>query len=468
VFVTCGSCKTEYELDDAKIPAGGARLRCTNCKHSFVVRPPEASDFESADDLAHDAISAAAQHDTDPIAAPRDTDPGLGQHDIDPIAAPRDTDPGLGQHDTDPVAAQEPALDEDPEVEADWQFNEEISSPEPKAKPERPGFSLDMLEPPPDASESPFDQQGDDWGDLSLAEEAVDDLLGSGGPVAADPAAAVDDLLGEMDTERWGAPERDPAPDGKASSKALELADAPAASHPARAVSRAAPAAEASDGFGDVSDWDLFDSTEDSGSAAQSSGSPRGSAAARRDGARAEPQVKIAVPMDASAAASVRWTDRVWAVAGWLAVSGLVVFSLVAGLVPRSSEARAQSGSWSGAGFEADQIVGRWVDNAVAGSLYVVSGRVRRAADSVAGAQNSLGIGLIDANGRAIDRPPVPLAPSIPESVLREASPTEIGALQQRRAFEITAVGERWASFEVVLSDLPRNADRFELQALGR
>jgi len=437
VFVTCGSCKTEYELDDAKIPAGGARLRCTNCKHSFVVRPPEASDFESADDLAHDAISAAAQHDTDPIAAPRDTDPGLGQHDIDPIAAPRDTDPGLGQHDTDPVAAQEPALDEDPE-------------------------------PPPDASESPFDQQGDDWGDLSLAEEAVDDLLGSGGPVAADPAAAVDDLLGEMDTERWGAPERDPAPDGKASSKALELADAPAASHPARAVSRAAPAAEASDGFGDVSDWDLFDSTEDSGSAAQSSGSPRGSAAARRDGARAEPQVKIAVPMDASAAASVRWTDRVWAVAGWLAVSGLVVFSLVAGLVPRSSEARAQSGSWSGAGFEADQIVGRWVDNAVAGSLYVVSGRVRRAADSVAGAQNSLGIGLIDANGRAIDRPPVPLAPSIPESVLREASPTEIGALQQRRAFEITAVGERWASFEVVLSDLPRNADRFELQALGR
>jgi len=436
VFVTCGSCKTEYELDDAKIPAGGARLRCSNCKHSFVVRPPEASDLESADDLAHDAIASAAQHDSEPVAAPRDTDP---------------------------VAAQEPAPDEDAEVEADWQFNEEISSPEPEAEPERSGFSLDMLEPPPDASESPFEEQGDDWGDLSLAEEAVDDLLGSDGPVAADPEAAVDDLLGEMDTSRWGAPERDPEPDGKASSKALELADAPApaAAQPSRA-------AEASGGFEDLSDWDLFDSSEGSSGAEPSRGSARGSGAARREGARAEPQVKIAVPMDKTAATSVRWTDRVLAIAGWSAVCALVVISLVGGLAPHSSEARAQAGSWSGAGFEADQIVGRWVDNAVAGPIYVVSGRVRRAEGSAVGSQNALGIGLIDANGHAIDRPPVPLAPTIPESVLREASPAEIEAFQQRRALEIAAVGGRWASFEVVLTDLPRNADRIELQALDR
>jgi predicted Zn finger-like uncharacterized protein len=442
VFVTCGSCKTEYELDDAKIPAGGARLRCTNCKNSFVVTPPEASDLRSADDLAHDAISAAAQR----------------------RAAAE--------------AVQDAAPDEDSEVEADWQFNDEIASPETEPEPDpepqagagRPGFSLDMLEPPPGTIDSPFGEQGDDWSDLSLAEEAVDDLLGAGGPVADDAAAAVDDLLGEMDTSSWGAPERDSQPDSKASREALELADepAPAAPHTSAAPDASAGFEDLSSGLEDLSDLDVFDSIEESAEPARSSRSQGRSGAASRDGARSEPQVKIAVAMARTPEAPTRWTDRLSVVAGWIAVGALVAFSLVEGLAPHSGVTRAQAGSWSGAGFEADQIVGRWVDNAVAGSIYVVSGRVRRASGSASSSQDALGIALLDANGHAIDRPPAPLAPSIPDRVLREASPTEIAAFQQRRAGQIAAVGGRWSSFEVVLSDLPSNAGRFELQALDR
>jgi predicted Zn finger-like uncharacterized protein len=430
VFVTCGNCDAEYELDDAKIPAGGARLRCTNCKHSFVVTPPEASDLRSTDDLAHDALTAAAQRRNDP--------------DSERAAAPEEED-------------------SDSDGEADWQFNEEVASPKPEARPSASGFSLDMLEPPPDSPESPFDHQGDDWSELSLAEEVVDDLLAPGGPVATDAAAAVDDLLGDIDNSQWGESDRDLRSDLNAPSEVPDVGDAPDPDG-----SGESSATTASDSFDDLSDWNLFDPTAETGGSAPSSGSRDRPSAAALDGVRAEPQVKIAVAMDRPASVVARWTDRVSAVAGWTAVSALIVVSLVAGLAPHSSDARVRAGSWSGAGFEADQIVGRWVDNAVAGSIYVVSGRVRRTSGSDRTSQTALGIRLIDTKGREIDRPPIPLAPAVPERILRESSPAELDAFQQRRADRIAAAGDRWISFEAVLTDLPGTAGRFELQALDR
>ncbi len=108
----------------------------------------------------------------------------------------------------------------------------------------------------------------------------------------------------------------------------------------------------------------------------------------------------------------------------------------------------------------------RWVDNAVAGSIYVVSGRVRGAPGSDRASRKTLGIRLIDMDGAEIDRPPIPLAPAVPERILRESSPAELDAFQTRRAGQIAAVGERWVSFEAVLTGLPPFAGRFEFQAL--
>jgi hypothetical protein len=56
----------------------------------------------------------------------------------------------------------------------------------------------------------------------------------------------------------------------------------------------------------------------------------------------------------------------------------------------------------------------------------------------------------------------------VPERILRESSPAELDAFQQRRADRIAAAGDRWISFEAVLTDLPGTAGRFELQALDR
>jgi hypothetical protein len=108
------------------------------------------------------------------------------------------------------------------------------------------------------------------------------------------------------------------------------------------------------------------------------------------------------------------------------------------------------------------------VDNAVGGSIYVVSGRIRRAPGSDPNARKTLGIRLIDTDGAEIDRPPIPLAPAVPERILRESSPAEIDAFQARRAGWVNSVGARRIPFEAVLTDLPRFVGRFELQAFDR
>ena len=83
------------------------------------------------------------------------------------------------------------------------------------------------------------------------------------------------------------------------------------------------------------------------------------------------------------------------------------------------------------------------MDNAVAGSIYVVSGRIRGAPSSGRAAGKAVGIRLIDTTGQEIDRAPIPLAPAVPERILRESSPAELDAFQMRRAGEIAAVAFR-------------------------
>jgi len=477
VFVSCGNCDTEYELDDAKIPAGGARLRCKHCDHYFVIAPPETSDLQSADDLAHEALSTEVPDEADPDpereSAPEEVFDVGGDLDPDSVSeegfdlgddpesesAPKEgfnlgDDPESesaseegSDLDGDPESESAPKEEFDPDGESDWEFNDPVEVSEPEAVEEAPEFA--------------FDRDGE-WGDLSTAEDEVDDLLGPAGAVDTDAAAAVDDLLGEIDTAaaQLGESSGVSTSESEFPSESLDLGDADAVDE-----SAGDPATEGGDSFEDLSDWDLFDQPAETDASAGPKSPP---VSAARDGARAEPQVEIAVAMAGDEPTSVRWTDRISEIAGWGAILLMMIVALVGGLASNSSDARAPAGSWSGAGFEADQISGRWVDNAVAGSIYVVSGRIRGAPGSDRASQKSLGIRLFDTTGREIDRAPIPLGPAVPERILRESSPAELDALQARRAGRIAAVGTRWVPFEAVLTDLPRFAGRFELQSFDR
>src|SRR6185436_19430463 len=37
--VSCPSCSTTYNIDDKRIPAGGAKLKCAKCQTTFPIRP---------------------------------------------------------------------------------------------------------------------------------------------------------------------------------------------------------------------------------------------------------------------------------------------------------------------------------------------------------------------------------------------------------------------------------------------
>jgi predicted Zn finger-like uncharacterized protein len=51
MIVTCASCLTKFSLDDSKIPAQGAKVRCSRCQHVFHVVPPSPIDEEIVDDF---------------------------------------------------------------------------------------------------------------------------------------------------------------------------------------------------------------------------------------------------------------------------------------------------------------------------------------------------------------------------------------------------------------------------------
>jgi predicted Zn finger-like uncharacterized protein len=51
MIVTCASCLTKFNLDEARIPPRGAKVRCSRCKHVFFVPPPPPPQEEVVEDF---------------------------------------------------------------------------------------------------------------------------------------------------------------------------------------------------------------------------------------------------------------------------------------------------------------------------------------------------------------------------------------------------------------------------------
>jgi predicted Zn finger-like uncharacterized protein len=67
VVVSCQKCRTRFQLDEARIPNKGVRVRCSKCKHAFFVGKPGAED-EAIHGLAEEA--AATGRASPPRPAP--------------------------------------------------------------------------------------------------------------------------------------------------------------------------------------------------------------------------------------------------------------------------------------------------------------------------------------------------------------------------------------------------------------
>ena len=144
MILTCDRCETRFRLDENRLPAGGARVRCSRCKHAFFVNPGGAP----APDVVHQLAEAAVTQTRPPTPAPswdlqEDANGRTAQsvHNARTPVAP------------DPVAA-------DFEEESDWRFEDEMQLGD-------TGASLDLPNgeaPTPantDPNESSFAELGD-------------------------------------------------------------------------------------------------------------------------------------------------------------------------------------------------------------------------------------------------------------------------------------------------------------------
>ena len=128
MIVTCEQCTTSFDLDEARIPSGGVRVRCSRCKHAFFLASPNAAQAEAAaPDAVHSIAEEAAADAAAGVPEPSadlgdDTWGGLGG---DPV---RLGDTAAGETSLTEAmadAAPEPAQD-DVDEEDDWQFSEEV------------------------------------------------------------------------------------------------------------------------------------------------------------------------------------------------------------------------------------------------------------------------------------------------------------------------------------------------------
>ena len=71
--VSCPSCQTNYNIDDKRIPPGGAKLKCARCQNTFPIKPAE-------------AVSAPAPAAV-PLPSPGAADPYGAYNDFDQPAA---------------------------------------------------------------------------------------------------------------------------------------------------------------------------------------------------------------------------------------------------------------------------------------------------------------------------------------------------------------------------------------------
>ncbi|HXK21045.1 MAG TPA: zinc-ribbon domain-containing protein [Myxococcota bacterium] len=435
MIVTCERCSTQFQLDDARVPQRGVRVRCSRCKHAFrVVPPPATAREDSRDETTQDLDdSRGARRSERSAAASR------AEHEPEAEAA-------AGGPDAE---------------ESDWKFNEDVSEESgSSARPSR-------QESKPDPPAARRGREADDWfSGGSDAPLELDDRPWDAGkpdddtPVAEEPAAPQAAAAFEAPTPARDTPAADSEPEPPEQFDAVaELARqqheeeapafAPADEKPAEAQADASPSDELS-GEG----WDeLFgdsDEAVDDETAKEPEKSKR----------RSWKPPRIALPSLGGALQRVGRAVGMGAQAlGWAVTLGLFGVGLYAGFATRAPAAPVAERV---AGFEVVELEGRFVENAVSGRLYVVSGRLRNPGPEVRDLSD-LSVELLDAAGVPLSERAALHAPIAKEG-LRETAASRL--LEGPPLVAAAAPGDV-LTFDAVFASLPDAAAAFRLTDAG-
>jgi predicted Zn finger-like uncharacterized protein len=481
VIVTCEQCTTQFHLDDSKVPEDGIRVRCSRCKHVFLVESPSRNDLDRVEELARDALDFTAPNDVE-------SDWQFNEEVQSERPGPRDPDGRVAAE-----AAVDDLLGADlgPSRDAADEFEAGAGDSRATADDLDVGFgeSGDSL----DDLEADFGDPGDSMADFGSAF----DLGGSDPEPEPEPDShAGFDLQAPAAFEPELEPELDPDPalaadagsfEDPADSSDLGRADLPpesgvgAAVHaadpaPVAAAATAAPDDEFSFELGDPEEW------EEPEAPAPAPAPIRAAAAAIEQVPSSAPLESVPSPLasapvqpgiDASALEAdldkrpgAARVAQIHTVLAWAAVSVLCAYAGFSGLLPTAPAPPSSGVRWSIAGMDVHAIEGRWIENAAAGPIYVVSGDLRVGSAGSPEPSTLLRVRLVDAAGDPIASASAAVGPPLPKERLREWNLRDLRDEQEKGARRLARTplqrGER-RPFLAVLGEVPPTAKGYEI-----
>ncbi len=467
LIVTCEECSTSFQLDEARIPVTGARVRCSRCKHAFFLPSPTASPAEAVHSVAEQAAHAPA---ASVPAAAEDLSAQAGAVPAEPSTASSDSGSVLDEEDWqfseevrvegDDDLSDESDSEEESVFGVSQDFGEGFDASALSADSSATGLATPAAEGPPIAREAAADA-----GSSSGLE--LDGVAPDSEPVRDESSfGSVDDFSALMEDE-------EPSVVGDLASEIASELEAEEAND-----SSVGTYAEAgtTDDLGDPESWDLVGHDDFAGGPGSIQGVSRSFSSATGiesvdagDFFSEDALAGSAYDDDLTGSSIMAGpVGHVVRFLGWgvtLGLVGAIVFYSLGSEWARWAEAPqiVRAGS-----LEAETISSGWVETSRSGSVLRIAGQIRNTgAEPIWPARVQLA--LLDGSGARLTAPPIQAGLPLPETVLREA-PLE--ALEERRA----RATERLASsplapgetreFEALLLEgrLPESAERVLLE----
>ncbi len=473
LIVTCNECSTSFQLDESRIPASGARVRCSRCKHAFFLPNPSASVTEVVDTIAEEVAE-------DPTA-------GLPAATTD-LA-------GLDGSIASEANPAEPEAELDDEEE-DWQFTEEIrteADDDPDDE-ENFGSETDFSEGFDEGSLSDGTLEGNLESEPVLAAEVVDDEVhNQNGVLDVEEKSELEGSIGESleitAVDELSELDQDGLESGRDDSSFGDVEDFSALTEDAsldadnhasmlgaEAIDESASGVYVQPGstedLGDPESWDLspdadFASPKPSIAGlvdTYSSGSSDDSRfSASSDSALDPADFDAELREQSKMAAGLKLLGSGL---GWLGV--VVAISVVAYLsfAPEWQRWNVIQQTFTERSFSAQTTTTRWVDTSRTGPLLIVDGIARNSGREAVW-PTALQVSLLDALGGEISDSAVSIGLPLSEWVIREGSTAELKesmAIAAER-FRTSPMGPGESrAFQAIIASLPPTARRFVLE----
>jgi len=431
LIVTCQECSTSFQLDDARIPVAGARVRCSRCKHAFFLPNPSASQSEAVESVVEQAIQGRSASSPEPAQ-------DLGKPSADKRA------PAPARH--------------EPEEE-EWQFSEEI-----RVAGDDDADEAELARSPrPDS----FDLTGDfgaGFDPETLSREAAAKPLPAAthpathsatkpathpatalaaGPAAASSAAPNAKPAAVKPAAAAPAEKRDESSFGSIDDfssliedVSIELATDTAKDTRRTPARSAKPAARvgSNDDLGDPESWDLVGPEAARPARAAAAPTTRPAAVAKKKQTAATLELFGAEELppihdEADASSSAIWERLapLGSLAGWGVTLACIAFVGNALLRPEWLRWAEVTQRIEQAPFVAETGSTGWLATSRAGFLLVVEGELRNTGSHPA-RPVKVDLALLDRAGVRLATPPIPVGRPLAESVLRESKPEELTA----------------------------------------